>query len=119
MAGADHLQGFLATIDTRNFDFMVEAAWSTLIGQKVVLQAIEECQRNLTDIGIASVGRIIFHDGDDLVIRFATVRHTKPTDGQGREENIAMRNRLLREDADIEGIAVSAMHARPVGPCGK
>jgi hypothetical protein len=77
-----------------------------------MLQAIEERQRNLTDIGIASVSRIVFHDGNDLVVRFTTVRHAEAADGQGREENIAVRNRLLRKDADIEGITIPTTPGR-------
>ena len=118
MAHANHFERFLAIVDAGNFDFMVDAARRALIGEEIVLQAIDQRQRNLADIGIASVGRIVFHDGNDLVVRFAAICQTEATDGQCREKNVAVRNCLLSEDADIEGIAIPD-DACSLGPCSK
>ena len=85
------------------------------MSQEIMVQPIQECRRAIFEIGKHSIHGVVPHDRDDLVVRLAAVRHAESADGPGRQQNIAVRNRLLRQHADIERITVSD-HVRPARP---
>src|SRR5262249_1167478 len=118
MAGTDDFECFVPLVDTCNFHFMTHRSWRLFVRQEIMLQSIDQRNRAVADIREIAVGCVIFHHGDDLVIRFAAVSQAESADGNGGEENIAMRDGLLGEYTNVERIAI-AHHIFPLRPLGK
>ena len=54
-----------------------------------------------------SVSDIRFEDGDDLVVGFLAVNHAESADGTRADEEVAVRESLFRQHANVHRVAVA------------
>src|SRR5262245_20406314 len=118
MACTDDSECFVPLVDTRNLHLMTHRSRRLLVGQKIVLQPINQRNWTVSDILKIAIGCVVLHHGNDLVIRFPAVSQAESADRDGGEENIAVRDGFFSEHTNIEWIAI-AHHVLPLGPLGK
>ncbi len=101
-----HAVSFLGSVD---FSDLARACLSRLlfVGNEVVLQALDEGVRAIVDVAPGSKGGIVFHHPDEFVVRFVVVDHAQAADDARGEQNIAMGDGTLRDDADVDRVVVA------------
>ena len=66
-----------------------------------------DAARRFADVAQAAVGDVLGQHRDDLVVRLVAVDHPEPADGHRARQEVSVRERLLRQDADVDRIAVA------------
>ena len=78
-----------------------------LVGQKIMLEPVDEFARAVFQPGPAAVQGIPEHDRDDLVVGLAVVDHAETPDGQRPHNNVAVGDHFLGQHTDVQRVLVA------------
>src|SRR5262245_4726228 len=86
------------------------------VGEKVVAEPLEESSGAFRNVRQSAVREVSIEDGDDLVVGLLIIEHAQPANRTGVDEDIAVRHRLLGQNADVHRIQVSVdiLESRPL-----
>src|SRR5215468_4617475 len=113
--GLDHLRGVLEAVAAGDAD-PGRLSGNELIGGEVVLEALEQCRRQLDELLCLAPDVIALEYRNDLVVGFAAVENFQSADHTRAQQHFGVIDGTLADHADIERIAVTALAARREPP---
>src|SRR5262245_15487262 len=116
LAQPNNFERFLAIVDLRDVDLPPRIVGRLSVVEKAVAETLEESSRAFRYVRQGAVREVSIEDGDDLVVGLLIIEHPQPADWTGVDEDIAVRHRLLRQNADVHRIQVSVdiLESRPL-----
>jgi short subunit dehydrogenase-like uncharacterized protein len=107
LTAADDLVRLIAAIDVSDAAGGPSRTGSVLVGQEVVLQPIHDRLGQFAYVVPLAIRGIFDEHGDDLVVGIVAVYQPETADRQSAHQDVAMRDGLFGEHADIQWIAIS------------
>ena len=106
-AESDDFVSFIPSVYMGNLAGTTTFARRGFVSQEVVLESIDDLVLQLVDVLDLPISRIVFEHRHDLVIDFLTIDHAKAANGDGFQQQIAVKNGAVGQHTNIKWIAIT------------